>query len=87
MFLQEMDLILADFEPVDVGVVVSAALEGEREFAQVSEVSLDTNIAPSLPIIPGNAKRFERAFNPITCKKSRQFFFALSNMKAACLVL
>lgn len=65
MFLQEMDLILADFEPVDVSEVVSAALESEKEFAQVSEVGLDTNVGPGLPTVPGDAKSLERAFKAI----------------------
>ncbi|MBW8010076.1 MAG: cyclic nucleotide-binding domain-containing protein [Chloroflexi bacterium] len=65
MFLQEMDLILADFEPLYVSEVVSAALDGEKEFAQESGVRLNINVAPNLPTVPGDAKSLERVFKAI----------------------
>jgi signal transduction histidine kinase len=65
LFLQEMDLILSDFEPVDIGLIVTAALDAEKGAAETCGVGYTLNKAPSLPDIPGDAKSLERAFRAI----------------------
>ncbi len=65
LFLQEMDLILSDFEPLNLGQIVTAALEAEKAFAAEVQVGHRLQIAPNLPQIPGDAKSLERAFRAI----------------------
>ncbi len=62
LFLQEMDLILSDFEPIDVGAVVASIVEQERGAAEKSSVGFNMNIVPNLPKVSGDAKSLERAF-------------------------
>lgn len=61
LFLQEMDLILSDAQPVDLGRVVAAAVEQQRTQAVQAQVGLALNIAPRLPKIAGDPKTLERA--------------------------
>lgn len=61
LFLQEMDLILTEFQSTDVGSVAAAAVEQQRERAAQNKVGLQLNIAPNLPRIPADAKSLERA--------------------------
>lgn len=65
LFLQEMDLILSDFEPVDIGNIVTAAVDAEKKVAEENGVGYKLNIAPNLPDLPGDAKSLERAFRAI----------------------
>jgi signal transduction histidine kinase len=62
LFLQEMDLILAEFEPVDIGAIITAIVNEEREHAEKAGVGLQLNIAPNLPNVLGDAKTLKRAF-------------------------
>ncbi|TAK11484.1 MAG: cyclic nucleotide-binding domain-containing protein [Anaerolineae bacterium] len=65
LFLQEMDLILSDFEPVDIGNIVTSAVDAEKKIAEENGVGYKLNIAPNLPDLPGDAKSLERAFRAI----------------------
>jgi CRP-like cAMP-binding protein len=49
LFLQEMDMILPEFQPTDIGSVVTAALEQQRSHAEQNRVGLRLSIAPGLP--------------------------------------
>jgi len=65
LFLQEMDLILAEFAPVDVGALVARVVEIEREHAENMSVGLNLTIASNLPTAPGDVKSLERAIKAI----------------------
>jgi len=65
LFLQEMDLILPQFQPTDIGAVVTAAVEEQRSHALQNKLGLKLNIAPDLPIIPADANSLQRAINAI----------------------
>jgi len=65
LFLQEMDLILSEFEPVDIGTLVVNVVDAEREFAEEMGVNLKLQVAPNLPPAPGDEKSLERAFSAI----------------------
>jgi signal transduction histidine kinase len=63
LFLQEMELILLEFEPTDIGELVSLAVEQQSELAKKHEVNLILDIAPDLPQIPADGKSLERVIN------------------------
>ena len=65
LFLQEMDLILTDVQPIDVGAVVALAVEQQRTRAERNGVGLRLMIAPHLPRVPGDSRSLERAFTAI----------------------
>ncbi len=65
LFLQEMELILADFKPVDVAAALQMAVESQRKFAHERGVTVRVSAAPDLPNVPGDAKSLERAFAAI----------------------
>jgi signal transduction histidine kinase len=65
LFLQEMDLILPDFQPTDVGAVVASAVEQHRARAEGSGVGMVLNIAPGLPKIAADSRSLERAITAI----------------------
>ena len=62
LFLQEMDLILSDFEPVDIGVLIARVVDIEKGHSEKVRVGLDLDIAPNLPTVPGDLSSLERAF-------------------------
>jgi signal transduction histidine kinase len=63
LFLQEVDLILSDFEPVDISDVVKEAATAEREYAEEQGCKLILDIPDNLPKTPGDAKSLRRAFS------------------------
>jgi signal transduction histidine kinase len=63
LFLEEMDLILLEFQPTDLGSVVTSAFEQQRTKAELNQVGLHLNIAPGLPLIMGDARSLERVAN------------------------
>ena len=63
LFVQEMDMILPEFQSIDVGVVMASAVENQRAKAERNQVGLHINIAPGLPHIPADSKSLERAFS------------------------
>ncbi|HEY9077981.1 MAG TPA: ATP-binding protein [Anaerolineaceae bacterium] len=65
LFLQEMDLILMDFVPVDLGSVVASAVESQRERAGRNKIGINMNIAPNLPPVSGDPHSLERALSAI----------------------
>ncbi|MCE1251979.1 MAG: ATP-binding protein [Anaerolineae bacterium] len=65
LFLQEMELILPKFIPVDIGAIVVASVEKQRKNAVRNQVSLALNIAADLPTIHAAPRSLERAFTAI----------------------
>lgn len=65
LFLQEMGLILPEFEPTDIGSVVASAVEQQRSIANKNFVGLNLFIAPDLPLVPTDPKSLERAITVI----------------------
>ena len=61
LFLQEMDLIIQAGEPTEIGAVVAAAVEQQRNHATRNQVGLNLTIAPKLPRIKADARTLERA--------------------------
>ncbi len=61
LFLQEMDLILPEFQMTDVGGLVAHAVEQERTRAERNGVGFIINIAPNIPAISADSKSLERA--------------------------
>lgn len=60
LFLQEMDLILQEFHPTDLGAVVMAAVEQHRSKAERSQLGLHVDIPALLPAVPAERKNLER---------------------------
>ena len=65
LFLQEMDLILPEFEPTDVGPIVVKLVEQMRTRAVHNSVALKLEITQYLPQVDGDAKSLERAIAAI----------------------
>lgn len=61
LFLQEMDLILTDFQATDVGNILASVLEQLRERAERGGVGMELKIAPDLPQVSADATSLERA--------------------------
>jgi len=65
LFLQEMDLILPEFQPVEIGQVIASVVEQNQARAEKSSTGIQLNIAPDLPYMQGDPKSLERAFHAI----------------------
>ena len=65
LFLQEMDLILPAFEPIDIGEVVANVVEQLLTHIEKAGIGLKMNIVPHLPKISGDIKSLERAFQAV----------------------
>lgn len=65
LFLQEMDLILPEFQPTQIGEIVVKLVEQLRTRAVRNSISLKLNIAPGTPQVNGDAKSLERAIAAI----------------------
>jgi len=61
LFLQEMDLVLPDFQEVDMNEVARAVVERYDEKARERGVALRFTPTPNLPPVSGDAKSLERA--------------------------
>jgi len=64
LFLQEMDLIFAEFRPVNVSQLVVSVVEQFRPKAEQNGIRLNLDI-PHIPEIPGDHKSLERALAAI----------------------
>jgi signal transduction histidine kinase len=62
LFLQEMDLILPDFHPTDIGEVLASSVEKQRQNATRNQVPLTLSIAGNLPKTMADPQSLERAF-------------------------
>jgi signal transduction histidine kinase len=61
LFLQEVELVLPELHPTDMGKVVTSAVNVVREKADPTEVRLLLDIEPDLPRVCGHFKSLERA--------------------------
>lgn len=65
LFLQEMALILPEFQPTSLHQVVIQAIEKHQRAAEKNQVQLRVVIAPGLPLIRADANSLERALSAI----------------------
>ncbi len=65
LFVQEMDLILPRFEPTDVRLVLSSAVERCQKRMQANQVTLNMSIPADPLLVSGDAKSLERAYAAI----------------------
>ena len=65
LFLQEMDIILPEFQPTDIGTVVAYVVEQQRMRAERSKVGVSLSIPSGLPRTMADARSLERAVTAI----------------------
>jgi signal transduction histidine kinase len=65
LFLQEMDLVLPDFQAVDMGEVASTVLERYKTQAAARGIHLSLSEDRDLPPVCGDAKSLERALTAL----------------------
>jgi len=65
LFLQEMDLVLSEFQPVDLGETARNVVEKYKARAVEKNVSLSLREGNNLPFIPGDARSLERALTAL----------------------
>ncbi len=65
LFLQELDLIFAEFQPVDVGELLLSVVDKYREAAERNGVRLHVELLPGIPKIPADPKTLQRAFEAL----------------------
>jgi signal transduction histidine kinase len=65
LFLQEMELILPEFRPIDLVVVIKAAIEQEKPLADQIGVHIHLDSDANLPNILGDPKSLQRALAAI----------------------
>jgi signal transduction histidine kinase len=65
LFLQEMDLVLQDFQPVDLGETSRTVIEKYKGRAAEKNIVLSLREGGSLPLIPGDARSLERALTAL----------------------
>lgn len=61
LFLQEMDLILPKFQPVDMEMIARDVVDSFQEKAAANLVTLQLETTPKIPTISGDPKTLERA--------------------------
>lgn len=61
LFLQEVELVLPEMHPTDMGEVVSNAVEKVMQKARRSNVRLLVDISPDAPLISGHSRSLQRA--------------------------
>ncbi len=65
LFLQELDLILPKFQPVDIAEIAREVVDKYQEKAAARLVTLHLQVAPNLPAISGDPKTLERALTSL----------------------
>jgi signal transduction histidine kinase len=65
LFVQEMDLILPEFKPTDLGALVAAAVKQQRSHAEHGKVSLTLNISSGIPALQADPSSLGRAISAI----------------------
>src|SRR5205085_2080145 len=61
LFMQEMDLILPKFQPVNMVEIVKEVAKKYEDKAAASMVTIDIHAEPDLPNVSGDHKSLERA--------------------------
>ena len=65
LFLQEMDLVLSEFQPVDMGEISRNVIEKYKSIAVNKNIALTLRGDHNFPTIPGDARSLERALTAI----------------------
>lgn len=65
LFLQEMELILPEFKPVDLGALLAAVIKKQQMHALQNKITLLLDVAPELPPLPGDSQSLNRAFSAL----------------------
>ncbi len=65
LFLQEMDLILPKFQPVDMGIIAREVVDSYQEKAAANLLTLRLEIVPKIPSTSGDPKTLERAISSL----------------------
>ncbi len=65
LFLQEMDLIMPEAQPTDIGRLVASAVEGQRMHAERAGTGFSLSIDSGLPRILADPKTLEKAVTAI----------------------
>jgi signal transduction histidine kinase len=65
LFLQEMDLVLPDFQAVDMGEIASIVLERYKSQAAARDIHLSLTEDRDLPPVSGDVKSLERALTAL----------------------
>lgn len=63
LFLQEMELILPEFLPIDIGEIILATVTQLRDKAAQNKVRLNLDLKTHLPLITADAKSIHRAIS------------------------
>ena len=61
LFLQEVELVLPELHPTDLGLITQNAVHIVREKGQQNSTKISLDIRPDLPKVCGHAKSLERA--------------------------
>ncbi len=62
LFVQEMDLILDNFRPVNLGDLLSKVIERHKQKAEEKKVEVRVRIGRSVPLVSGDVSQLEKAF-------------------------
>ncbi len=65
LFMQEMEMIMPQFQPVNIASVVTLAVEQQRGYAERNQVGIMLDIASDVPMVNGHARSLQRAMNVI----------------------
>jgi signal transduction histidine kinase len=65
LFIQEMDLILPDFTPTNIGIIIKDLVDEMQPVAMKNNVELETAVAVDIPMIAGDQKSLLRAFRAV----------------------
>jgi signal transduction histidine kinase len=65
LFLQEMDFILPEFLPTDIGEVLESVLKNSRGRAAQNRIEIDLHLSPDLPKTMADARSLERVFDAL----------------------
>lgn len=65
LFLQEMDLVLSEFQPVDMGEISRVVVEKYKDRAAEKSIILALRGDEGLPSFPGDARALERALTAL----------------------
>jgi signal transduction histidine kinase len=61
LFLQEMDLIMPKFQPVNMAIIAGEVATRYREKAAANLLTIHLEVEPNIPTVSGDAKSLERA--------------------------
>ena len=65
LFMQEMELVLPEFRPVNLQEVVARVLDEYQSRAKAREIEFHVISDPELPIVLGDSKSLERALSAL----------------------